>query len=358
MRVLLWLLLFGVKFVFANMASPYISGTSGAAPFSSKQVIVQKENLYITLSADFKTAFYIAEYHIYTDTDGLQMPLLFYAQQYSGGFRVTVDNQPIELLSTPTEQIADNFQIGKNDSVRKQSTQEVAIRWDQDNYNYYPLSDLKYFEVDLTKGTHVIQVSYAATASVDRSDWVNNYTHHYSLSPARYWKHFGQLSVQIVDSQYNKRTYFTNLGKPDQKAGTAGWSFVELPADYITIQYKPIVSGIAKQLVAIGPGGLTLIFGAMLVFLHLLLLRYNLLDNAGINLTLWLGGFLVPFVVLLFYTLCFPMIDAAIGLAASGRHGYSFLVFIIYPVAVPFYVLVCWVWVKMWVKPNAKITEK
>jgi hypothetical protein len=54
------------------------------------------------------------------------------------------------------------------------------------------------------------------------------------------------------------------------------------------------------------------------------------------------GSLLVPILFLIFWIYSYYMIDNAIGIHAGGNHGYSFIVFFLYPVIFPVYWLIIW----------------
>src|SRR5476649_1747711 len=95
--IILFLVLIS-RLCFANMSSPYGEGTKVSSVFSSRNIDILSERIWVTVDRKFETAHYVVEYNISTDTDGRQIPLLFYAVNYHDGFKVLVDGRPIELL--------------------------------------------------------------------------------------------------------------------------------------------------------------------------------------------------------------------------------------------------------------------
>lgn len=359
MRSLVVLLLTVSQTVLANMASPYFLGTQSAAPFSSKRVEVQREVLLIKLKSNFQQADYDIQYHINCDTDGVQMPLLFYAQQYSSGFQVWVDDKPVELVNLPLGFDGDNYLFG-NDTAHTQDDEDVLVKiyWDKDEFDYYLIGELKYFVVDLAKGNHMVRVTYTANSSVDRSGWVKEYGHQYSLSPAKHWKGFGGLLLQIDDTELPDKNYTVNLPVETVNTGKMG-SFTGLPSDQLILWYRPQVNAIGWFLIKVGPVWLALMFSLILLIIHFAAMyRYRQKHPTGVSLLVWLVGMLVPALCMILYILSFLLIDTAIGEQASGRHGYTFMIFMFYPLAAPLYLLVCWLLDKYLVRNTGFFIKK
>lgn len=259
------------------MASPVQEGTFSGSAVSSRDIDILKEKIYLKIDKDFRTAFYQIEYWIRTDTDGKQIPLLFYAKDYQGNFKIWVDNQEVKLLDIPEEyKTTANTPFEKFSNSFEQSSPNVEpeivlIYWKKHTGFVYNLNDLKYFETDLSKGVHHIRVEYVAKVWIDVSGWVKEYSFRYSLSPAKNWKSYGSLEITIDASEFNYPLK-TNLGQQTQgqSDATLVWNFSKLPADYIEVVYKPEISAFAKTMIAIGPAGLTLIFTLCISILHFL----------------------------------------------------------------------------------------
>ncbi|HRE41419.1 MAG TPA: hypothetical protein PLG90_08785 [Ignavibacteria bacterium] len=333
------------------MASPIVEGTYSASPYSSRDIDILKEKIFIKLSSDFKTAKFNIEYNIKTDIDGKQIPLLFYAKDYKDGFKVTIDGKPIELIEipedytktegTPFEKFSDSFIKPDEEG----GVEYVKIYWYKNSgYRYY-LRDLKYFEVDLSAGEHKILVEYTADAWVDRYNWVKEYSIRYSLYPARYWKSFGELEITI-DATELKSEYKTNLGFPGtgdiNKVGV--WKFNAIPEDYIVLEYYPPISGYANFLLTLQPSGMTAIVSVILILLHLIFIYLYRKKNPAkkFSLAVILGSLVIPLIILWFYVYSFDIIDSAIGNEAGSYHGYTFLSIALYPFLMPVYLVVMW----------------
>jgi hypothetical protein len=333
------------------MASPIMEGTLSSSAFSSRDIDILKEKIYLKIDRDFSTAFYQIEYLIKTDTGGKQIPLLFHAKDYMGDFKIWVDNQEVKwfnipsdyrsIANTPFEKFSNSFK----EPYRDGEPETVDIFWQENLGTVYEINDLKYFETDLSKGEHRIRVEYTGRAWFDRSDWVNKYSFRYSLSPAKYWKSFGSLEITIDASDFNS-SLTTNLGQPTNGRldSVSVWNFSKLPDDYFEIIHTPEISAFAKTLIAINPFGLTLIFALPIALLHLFLIKKYRKSHPTKkhSSVVTVGSLIIPFLILIGYIVSFYIIDLAIGPEAGKYHGYNFLVIIFYPLLLPIYWTIMW----------------
>lgn len=363
MKQFLFIVLFvTAQFCYGNMASPVRKGTSSSAAFSSNNIDILKEQLNISINPDFTTAFFDITYTIFNETDGKQVPLLFHAVNYKEDFKVWVDDQEVSILQVPKDyrhSAGDAFEPFANSFSQSGDLTYVLIYWEEGVGSTYYLSDLKYFETNLSRGEHKIRVTYTASPWENRDYWVKEYSFRYSLSPAKHWKSFGTLEVNVNTAGFN-RPVTTNLGEPQK--GTPGsvlsWTFQKIPANYLQINYVPEVSNTAKSLIKIGPDGLTIIFGLLLAAIHLFLIAFHKRRylKKKYSWVLIAGSIIIPFIILLFNISSYNIIDRAIGEHAGRYHGYTFLVLIFYPVFMPVYWLVMWLLSKLF--PKKAIQEK
>lgn len=340
-------LLFVTKLCFANMASPIREGTKSATALSSKDIDILKEKLTVTINKEFSTADYFAEYFINSDFDGKQIPLLFFAKNYKDDFKIWVDDVEINVQIIPQDYLgysdstfngfSNYFEPSSDINDRK----IVKIHFERNSAREYVLSDLKYFEIDLEKGEHIIRVKYTATVWKDRSDWVNKYSFPYSLSPASHWRSFGGLEVVINSNEFDK-SYTTNLGQPlsgDFKSSTI-WEFNKLPEfEVFKINYTPEISSFTKSMIFIEPFGLACIAGIILMIFHFVFVRAYRISNPEKKFS-WVmlaGSIVIPFIIILSFIFSYELIDSLIGTDAGKYHGYTFLSFAFYPVILIIY---------------------
>jgi len=346
--ILIFLVLINMKLL-ANMASPITEGTLGASPFISQYVDIIKENILIVPDCDFETAQFIIEYYIKANKSGVQIPLLFYASEYSSDFKVWLDDAEIPFNPVPRYYedlegtLFEDFRVLFDSG--NESNGQVEIDNSKFSTFYVSVNNLKFFEADLSEGTHSIRVEYIAESWSDRSDWVTEYSFRYALAPAKYWKSFGELEITLDAKNFSKKLE-TNLGDPLQGdlETVATWKFSGIPTEMIHVAYIPELSSTAKTLMTFGPQGLTYIFAGVLVSIHLLLMYLFRKRNPSARFS-WVmitGSILVPLIVLIGYILSYGIIDASIGKDAAGRHVYTFMALLLYPAIMPFYLLLMW----------------
>jgi len=332
--------------VFANMASPYRDGTKVAAAFSSRDIDIISERINVTLNKGNSTADYFIEYKIRTDKSGFQIPLLFYAAEYRGDFKVWVDDNEADVLKIPDGYTGRKYEGFSDSYYNKDSDKaEVTIRWRENSSIVYKLTELKYFEADLTKGEHTIRVRYTANVWENRSNWVKEFGYRYSLTPAKFWKTFGTLEITVNASGFGEELK-TNLGEPlsGRLDSVAVWKFDKLPVEEFEISYIPKISPTAAFLLKLEPFGLALIIGIALAIIHLFMMWKFRQKNPEkrFSWVMVIGSFVVPGIILFYYVYSFDIIDSAIGENASRYHGYNFLVLFIYPAVLAVYILVMW----------------
>ncbi|MDP4270247.1 MAG: hypothetical protein Q8909_08980, partial [Bacteroidota bacterium] len=306
------------------------------------------EKIHVTIDKDFKTAKYVIEYVVKTDTTGEQIPLLFYAIDYKNDFQVWVNNKKTDIkeipskyktpIGTPFEQFSGYFISSFADYSQSDSTYFF-----EDGMKSFEMKDLKYFETKLQKGNHVIRVEYIANQWIDNSNWIKEYSFRYWLAPAKHWKSFGTLEITIDASSF-KAPITTNLGQPTSGKldSIAVWRFGKLPNDSFNIAYIPEFSWLSKLMITIGPLGITLILSLIIVWVHFLLIKNHRAKNRQKKFSwiVFIGSLINPFAILLCYILSFDLIDALIGIEAGRHHGYTFFAMLLYPIFLFIYMLI------------------
>lgn len=360
MRVNLILILALLPFAaWANMASPIEEGTLSASPFISLYVDVLHEQIHIKPDNTFETAQFDIEYHIHAHQSGSQIPLLFYASEFRENFNIWLDGKEIQLQAVPDqyERIEETpfsdfsyfFKPPDYDSTQQLFLMNSTAPSER---FYVRLDDLKFFEVDLDSGNHVIKVSYTANRWSDRSDWVKTYSFRYALSPAKYWKSFGTLSITL-DGSDSPQPLSTNLGNPtDGNINTVQTlNFDALPGELLMISHKPEINSTARFFINISPGWIAILFGILATGLHILAMyRFRKANpNRRFSWVMIVGSILVPLAPILAYSYSFDLIDVLIGPDAGHYHGYgSFFVFGLYPPLLGIYLLITWGVDKWW----------
>lgn len=326
-----------------NMASPVEEGTKGSSVFLNQHVNILREQIRIELFEDFQEAKYNIEYQINVRKSGVQIPIIFQAKEYKYGFEIHIDGKKIEPQNIPPKYIAEVSKLQDFDYLNDGNL-EVTIWWTETDGIVENLSNLKYFEVDLKKGLHTIEVAYVATPWIDKSNWIKEYSFRYSLSPAKYWNTFEELEVEI-DAKKFEDDFTTNLGLPQEgyKNQLQKWRFNRIPQNTIEIKYVPSVGKLAEVGMFIGPFGIALILGGLMIALHLIGMKRSRLKSKPIySLLLIAGSILIPLLLLLIWICAHSLIDEIIGKEASKYHGYTFMIFLLYPVLLVTYSLLTW----------------
>lgn len=341
-----------ISFLYANMASPIITGQYGTSAFISRNVEIVMEDINITVSKDLQNAFIKVNYLIDCKKSGKQIPMLFLAYNFRSNFTIKVDENPIELLDVPQSfYIPDTVNgYGYNYLYKPEeltNEPKVIVKWsDYEDYEVMNLNDMKYFEWNLDSGLHKIEVTYWTFTSTDKSDWVKEYIFKYSLSPAKYWSKVGIISVNLTVAD-EKTQVITNLGEPAEGKVPyqAKWVFSGVPQDYINIQIKPKTSFWASTLIKISPFYLAMIFGIILSSIHYIaFIKYRKsFLNKKFNPVMIGGSFFIPFITIIAYMAFFQLIDNVIGIHASRYHGYTFLSMFSYFLITPVYLLTAWI---------------
>ena len=362
-------LFFTATCVFANMASPIWEGTESATAFSSRDIDILNETIQIKIDSAFKTAVYKIEYRIRSSAEGKQIPLLFYAmdqhRENKQDFTVWLDGIQVTVLPVPKDyrirpdSAFQKFSSAFNNRVIDKELDEVVIYWYENIGNVLNLSELNYFEVDLSKGEHTIRVEYTAKAWANVGDWVNEYSFRYSLTPAKHWKSFGGLQVELDASAFTS-ALTTNLGNPVSKTHDSvfRWTFQKLPQEYITISYTPPVSGFTTAMMRSG-SWIGLAISLSLVALHIFFIhRFRKKHPGKLFSWIWLlGSVAVPFLCIMVYIGLSLYTHSLIG-EHAGRHGpRSSISILMYPIVTPVYTLVQWV-VDRIIKWNIHLSAK
>lgn len=337
----------------ANMASPILIGSRIGEPFLAQNVEIIQEDIYITIDSSFKLATYHIRYKLKALSTRNDVPMLFYAPEIDNKFSVLLDGNAVTVLpfyayssdKIAIEQYFDPYLVKNNEN----SEVEIPMGLDNTEKTSINISELKYFLLDFDKPTHVVDVYYDAKPYVDKRGWVKNYIFRYALSPARYWKSFGELNIHVDATQFSG-ILSTNIiaetfsGDPQERAS---WTMHDLPKDeMILINYVPSVSALAKWMIRISPFGFAVILAAFMVFIHLFSIsNYRKSQNKGF---LWIkvfGIILIPIIVYISMLLFYDLTYKAIGVHAVKSQGYGLVFLIILvPIAMVVYAMIVSLW--------------
>lgn len=240
--IILFFVLSSTKITWANMACPFIWGTNSSTALTSKDIDIIRENLFIKIDRKFEEAKYRIQYFIETPKSGVQIPLLFFAKKYKGDFKVWIDDKEIEIKKideyirkvkgTKFQEFDKYFD---KPTVNKDDPETISVYWSEHMGDVIEISDLQYFEVNLSKGRHCIEVRYTSDSYtlIDQKDFFI-----YSLSPASFWKSFNKLHVEVDNTSFG-REIKTNLGSPltGKLDSVATWEFDKIPHKFLELTF-------------------------------------------------------------------------------------------------------------------------
>ena len=322
----------------ANMAAPWIDGTSNSNIYISKDIDILKEHLSVTI-LNYNQAEFDVRYVIYTDSRLLNVPFVFDTQadnhKYRRGrddhmnFGVWLDDREVTVQDIPY--------MYRGDSIGENWARDLRKNFDM---NIDDLFSFKYFELDLAEGVHVIHVKYTANATIDLWRDVKRYVFAYNLRPARYWKSFGGLELTVDASDLDGEI---SLDIPDGTfvEGAYNHYFAELPADEFYITCTPHISSSAEMFMAFGSYGLALTVSVCLIIIHFILMYRSRKKNPKKKFphVAVIGSLIIPFVFCFAWVYGEFLIDDIIGEHASARHGYIFLLLLGYPFLLILYLI-------------------
>lgn len=350
---------------FINMASPVHEGTSSSSPLSSRDIDITKEKLTVTIGKNFDNAEFSAEYYINTSQEGMQIPLMFIAKDINGKFNVTCDGIIASVKEIPpgyyrtSDSLFKNFPDFIKNSGDNENSEDIILQWGKDTYRNYRLSDLRYFEVNLSKGNHIIKAEYTANAWSDRSDWVKQYSFRYSLAPAEFWKSFQNLEI-VIDARNFGKNVTANIGIPHSGSldSVAEWNFSSVPAELLQINYTPETSFAAKVMMYITPVEISAAAGILLFAFHFAVIYYFRKKNPSKKnfLIIISGSIIIPLLILLVYLFSYEFTDFLIGADAGKYHGYTILIMFLYPLMIPVHYFLMWLFVRMFIKKPESVS--
>lgn len=333
------------------MASPVVPGTMGRRPFINQFVEIVHEDILVTIDKHFRSAQFKVTYHIKSLKDGVNIPFLFYAFDYQEGWTVSVDGKEISTLPTPKNlESLDGTKFSNfnyffaNDSCLSDGT--ILAAGSVHTGFEVSMTDMIYFESDISRGEHTIEVSYKARPWEDRSDWMCEYSFRYALSPAQYWKSFGSLTVTI-DATACKHHLTSNLNPPDRGTmdSIAIWHFDKLPVGTAEWTFQSPKTPVVKTLTDVGPFGWALISGIILAIFHYFSMRSYRKRHPTKQFS-WpflLGIIIVPACFIFIWINAYHFIDYIIGKDASRQHGYiGVFALITYPFILLVYSTIFW----------------
>lgn len=339
--ICIFLLLIYSPHIWANMASPRMPGSTTSEAYSSRHIDILHEQITIKHINPYEAKFTIL-YTIKTDKSGKTIPLIFDTNSANVGGNETFAAW-VNDIEIPISDIPSTYE-NKN-----------ALIWldSLDNHINFPVDNVpnfigyKYFEVNLSEGVHVIRVEYTASASVERGGIIEVFNYTYNLAPARYWKSFGTLAIEIDTTPLDGEYLLNITSKIDtinKGTSVSHWHFTELPSDAIYITFFPRISKFSQLLIGFGAETFSLIFIITLIVFHVrYILRYRIANpEKKYSPALIAGSLVLPFLFFSSYIFFTYLLDWIIGEFATGQHGYIYFIYILYPITVVIYLPIMW----------------
>jgi hypothetical protein len=220
--------------VWANLAAPSQGGQSLTEPNGIKNVDIIKEDLTIdfTQLADENIIWSDREinveaiYEIDNPSEIKNLELVFVIVSESKNFQFYLNDK--EINSQPI----DNKEFADRQSWKKPSNTPYENKEIMYNPANHTLKSAK-FTLNLPKGKHTLRAKYKAKPTVHKDvGMTKGWQFAYSLAPARDWKSFGELNLNIKIP--NGWKFFSNL-KLEQTGDNLSGKFNEIPADFLAV---------------------------------------------------------------------------------------------------------------------------
>lgn len=329
---------------FSNSASPYIEGTRTSTILSTKDLRILNEKIYIQPNTSFTKTNYEIEYLISSYSNLKSIPILFVALDYLGEFEVSLDGKKIGITPFNEDSLKNKEYCNRlfgSITTYDSLNMGVNVKFGKFDSQNYQLKDLKYYTINLSKGNHILKVSYRAKKSIDLSEKIKIHRFIYSLYPAIFWKSFGRLEV-ILDLTKCYKELKCNLGKIRlNKNRKASWKFDKLPKENIILSYQSKPNYWASFFLKIGVTPIGLFFSIILMLFHLYIIRWFTRKNLSVLtfLSTYLGVLFVPFLFIWCFIYAEDIIDFSIGSEASGRGSAYYLIFILPLIYIAYFIL-------------------
>ncbi|MEM6270684.1 MAG: hypothetical protein AAF998_14685 [Bacteroidota bacterium] len=347
-KILIWSIclaaILGPTSVSANMGDPTAYGTRLAEPFIGRHVDILHERIRLEILS-YESANWEIEYEIEADTSGYGLPFLFLALDLEDGFEAYLDGRPVTLQLAPGKPLPrDPIWQRPEAYFRGLPASDSAWEWlDLGLEGYrevFELSDFTYFEADLEKGRHQFRIVYRSQATVRNHARVKEYVFHYALGPARQWRSFRGLTVELNNLAAGIPLK-SNLGPAEAGSidSVAIWTLAALPEDpFVSFTSNPLLEPLAVWAVQTGPESIGLGAFALVAVLFLVVVVVRRVRKPTRNLHSWfnyVGGLLVGLWGGVALALGERVVDVLIGEHVSeGPSYYLFFVILTGPVVV------------------------
>ncbi|HRH41462.1 MAG TPA: hypothetical protein PKY82_07420 [Pyrinomonadaceae bacterium] len=220
--------------LWANVAAPSQGGNILTEPNGIKTIDITNENLTIdftqlgdeNLPLNERYIEVEAIYEVNNPADIPKLELIFVILSEAKGFQFFLDDKEISAVPFDNKNFAD-----RNTWKTPTDTpfEDRKIMYNPSNGN---LKSAK-FTLNLAKGKHFLKAKYRAVSTIYRNiGLMKGWQFAYSLAPARDWKSFGGLNLNIkVPTDWK---FFANI-KLERNGDNLTGKFTEIPADFLAV---------------------------------------------------------------------------------------------------------------------------
>jgi len=319
------LILFFPLAFFANMAQPWVAGSSHSSLYSIKNCSVSKERISVKLlkGEEGYFAHYKVIYHIISD-ENKEVPLVFIGKNLYSNQKVLVNNVAVNQID-----------IDKNsESFLQQNLNKFEIKFAENESYEIQTEELIYFKAQLKKGENIVVINYDAELYQNRFGFEKEFTLEYSLYPSKFWKSFENVEFSLEPSDgINIKS--SNLGTYTQINNAYIWKIKSFENN-VKIEFTPKYNWFLQILLTLNPMGIAFIFALIFGFFHYQLLKKRRAKHPNkYNWLVPVGILLVGILTYSIFFFSFEFIDWLIQ--ENSKHGY-YVLFIIF--TMPFFFIV------------------
>ncbi|MCB9788509.1 MAG: hypothetical protein H6744_17645 [Deltaproteobacteria bacterium] len=215
----------------ANMASPFQAGVLAGEPFgqtASMTILGERLTLDLRPLAGRDNAQVHAEYRIDNPGAPLDATLDFVATQITEAPTVLVDGRPVSATPQPDAPLPESWYPPET----APSFENESVQFDA-----WATEGVHRFVAPLASGPHTLDVRYEALpATFDGRAPFREHSLGYALAPARAWRSFGGLDVEVLLPPGWEAKSVPELRRDgDRLVG----HFDALPADHLVVAVRP-----------------------------------------------------------------------------------------------------------------------
>lgn len=321
------------------MASSEEEGFLTGTPFLTENVDILHEYLRVSVGDDYHELNVHVIYEIKSNGNDTILPIVFYALNYEKEFQISIDGNLIELSK---------FYSNGNENVEYNNDIRMMFQGEKEPFRmarnssrniYLSKKDMKFFYLPITNGKHSIEVDYVARPYVEKGNWVKEYFFMYLISPAKKWRSFGGLTLEVEIQKENTKQFLSygnrNYIEIDKNITK---EYKSIPGDLLLVKYQQKLSDKAQQLIDYGPFKLALSDGIIVALIHIIFVMLIFLFYTKKkwvkHILIWVGS---CFVILYFeysWVNYYDFIFAVIGPESGRYYGVGYLILFLIPLGI------------------------